>query len=131
MRRPLERLQEGVAYGAGRGDVAIEGDHTLGDVLAHLAPVGQPTDCPGPDFRVFDLPPGMANQIADWTGEAGSVVMEEPIWAEPGRFCARFVLRAGGQSLKSQSGRQDSNLRPSAPKAPALPSCATPRWWEI
>ena len=25
------------------------------------------------------------------------------------------------------SGRQDSNLRPSAPKAPALPSCATPR----
>ena len=32
-----------------------------------------------------------------------------------------------GQSLRSQSGRQDSNLRPSAPKAPALPSCATPR----
>ena len=31
------------------------------------------------------------------------------------------------QSAKSQSGRQDSNLRPSAPKAPALPSCATPR----
>ena len=30
-------------------------------------------------------------------------------------------------SLRSQSGRQDSNLRPSAPKAPALPSCATPR----
>ena len=29
--------------------------------------------------------------------------------------------------LRSQSGRQDSNLRPSAPKAPALPSCATPR----
>ncbi len=26
-----------------------------------------------------------------------------------------------------KSGRQDSNLRPSAPKAPALPSCATPR----
>jgi hypothetical protein len=26
-----------------------------------------------------------------------------------------------------ESGRQDSNLRPSAPKAPALPSCATPR----
>lgn len=28
----------------------------------------------------------------------------------------------------TESGRQDSNLRPSAPKAPALPSCATPRW---
>ncbi len=26
------------------------------------------------------------------------------------------------------SGRQDSNLRPSAPKADALPGCATPRW---
>jgi hypothetical protein len=35
------------------------------------------------------------------------------------------------QSLKSQSGRQDSNLRPSAPKAPALPSCATPRLWQL
>ncbi len=30
-------------------------------------------------------------------------------------------------SCFDQSGRQDSNLRPSAPKAPALPSCATPR----
>ena len=26
------------------------------------------------------------------------------------------------------SGRQDSNLRPSAPKADALPDCATPRF---
>ena len=34
------------------------------------------------------------------------------------------------QPSKSQSGRQDSNLRPSAPKAPALPSCATPRLLE-
>ena len=30
-----------------------------------------------------------------------------------------------------ESGRQDSNLRPSAPKAPALPSCATPRLLDI
>ncbi len=28
---------------------------------------------------------------------------------------------------KNWSGRQDSNLRPSAPKADALPGCATPR----
>ena len=28
----------------------------------------------------------------------------------------------------SWSGREDSNLRPSAPKADALPGCATPRW---
>ena len=33
-----------------------------------------------------------------------------PIWA-------RFGRAFGGQSVKSQSGRQDSNLRPSAPKA--------------
>src|SRR5205814_9133712 len=29
--------------------------------------------------------------------------------------------------LRRWSGRQDSNLRPSAPKADALPGCATPR----
>ena len=29
--------------------------------------------------------------------------------------------------LGEWSGRQDSNLRPSAPKADALPGCATPR----
>ena len=29
--------------------------------------------------------------------------------------------------FKNWSGRQDSNLRPSAPKADALPDCATPR----
>ena len=35
----------------------------------------------------------------------------------------------GGDGAKSEnwSGRQDSNLRPSAPKADALPDCATPR----
>ena len=43
---------------------------------------------------------------------------------------ARLGHAPWGQSLKSQSGRQDSNLRPSAPKAPALPSCATPRRWD-
>ena len=33
-----------------------------------------------------------------------------------------------GTVAMTRSGRQDSNLRPSAPKAPALPSCATPRY---
>ena len=42
-------------------------------------------------------------------------------------FWVPFGCPPEGQSLRSQSGRQDSNLRPSAPKAPALPSCATPR----
>ena len=32
-----------------------------------------------------------------------------------------------GKSLRLQSGRQDSNLRHLAPKASALPNCATPR----
>jgi len=31
--------------------------------------------------------------------------------------CAHFVRISLGLSVKSQSGRQDSNLRPSAPKA--------------
>jgi hypothetical protein len=39
-----------------------------------------------------------------------------------------YPTEAWVETLKSQSGRQDSNLRPSAPKAPALPSCATPRF---
>ena len=30
---------------------------------------------------------------------------------------------------ETQSGREDLNLRPSAPKADALPGCATPRCW--
>ncbi len=47
-----------------------------------------------------------------------------------GRVGRGFDRKPVGQSLKSQSGRQDSNLRPSAPKAPALPSCATPRPFE-
>jgi hypothetical protein len=57
-------------------------------------------------------------------------------------FCRRFVGATCrrehlGRKTRSRerlrckglqkSGRQDSNLRPSAPKAPALPSCATPR----
>ena len=42
-------------------------------------------------------------------------------------FCVPFACPLFSQSLRIQSGRQDSNLRPSAPKAPALPSCATPR----
>ena len=37
-------------------------------------------------------------------------------WDQP-RVWARFGHARLGQSLKSQSGRQDSNLRPSAPKA--------------
>ena len=41
--------------------------------------------------------------------------------------CPHLAHKAGGRSSRIQSGRQDSNLRPSAPKAPALPSCATPR----
>ena len=50
------------------------------------------------------------------------------------RDCRQTYLGRGTRSPErlryrafKKSGRQDSNLRPSAPKAPALPSCATPR----
>ena len=55
----------------------------------------------------------------------------------PGKSCQRHEktrcrLAPGwhmrvGDSLRLQSGRQDSNLRHLAPKASALPNCATPR----
>ena len=55
----------------------------------------------------------------------------------PGKSCQRHEktrcrLASGwhvrvGDSLRLQSGRQDSNLRHLAPKASALPNCATPR----
>src|SRR5438128_11113916 len=35
--------------------------------------------------------------------------------------------RSRRKSLKNWSGREDLNLRPPAPKAGALPGCATPR----
>ena len=46
-----------------------------------------------------------------------------------GESCSydRFTHRRFGDSPRSQSGRQDSNLRHLAPKASALPNCATPR----
>src|SRR4029079_10918486 len=58
-----------------------------------------------------------------------------------GRYCAirggtgrthRWSRRKAAVSalrsvIDEWSGRQDSNLRPSAPKADALPGCATPR----
>ncbi len=39
----------------------------------------------------------------------------------------RSVLTLYGVEVKKWSGQQDSNLRPSAPKADALPGCAMPR----
>ena len=46
--------------------------------------------------------------------------------------CRLFSQKGLGQAnilvmFTKWSGRQDSNLRPSAPKADALPDCATPR----
>jgi hypothetical protein len=40
---------------------------------------GKTPDWPGPDFRVFDVPPAMANQIALWYRETGWDVLEEAI----------------------------------------------------
>src|SRR5258705_9803444 len=44
----------------------------------------------------------------------------------PAELQARILRMAGNQS-ENWSGREDSNLRPPAPKAGALPGCATPR----
>ena len=47
-----------------------------------------------------------------------------------GREVPRWLIaarRRNSRNRKGWSGRQDSNLRPSAPKADALPGCATPR----
>lgn len=44
-----------------------------------------------------------------------------------GRTARQRWRRSGQVRLSKWSGRQDSNLRPSAPKADALPDCATPR----
>src|SRR5450830_468899 len=40
---------------------------------------------------------------------------------------AQTPILPASNLAKCWSGRQDSNLRPSAPKADALPGCATPR----
>lgn len=40
---------------------------------------GKTPDWPGPDFRVFDVPPAIANQIALWYRETGWDVLEEAI----------------------------------------------------
>ena len=49
--------------------------------------------------------PGVVRRAA-WQKKSGPLARPRPIWSE----------------------RQDSNLRPPAPEAGALPSCATPRW---
>src|SRR5271170_223112 len=52
---------------------------------------------------------------------ASLVAASEGLPANP-----RAALRSPGPR-RNWSGRQDLNLRPSAPKADALPDCATPR----
>ena len=51
------------------------------------------------------------------------------------RYSTRFRLSPPQISLengrKQLSGRPDSNWRPPAPKAGALPGCATSRWGEV
>jgi len=56
------------------------------------------------------------------TGWAVSKIDTEP---DLNRIGLQAIIR--GQLLGQWSGRRDSNPRPSAPKADALPGCATPR----
>src|SRR5262249_31123627 len=54
----------------------------------------------------------------------------QPCLQEGGRRSTRRLARGpepGGRVRSSESGREDLNLRPPAPKAGALPGCATPR----
>ena len=48
---------------------------------------------------------------------------QRPSWPQTLLFLHHFATK----SVKKWSGWRDSNSRPSAPKADALPSCATPR----
>ena len=63
-----------------------------------------------------------------WCGRSGFRLRhtgKKPRWCYPQRYPRAKFDRS--ISAKYWSGRQDSNLRPSAPKADALPDCATPR----
>lgn len=113
---------------------------------------GSPVGCRGPSKGLN----GRTQQNAAWmryglpspVGWAGQSWSDGPCapCAQPRQppllapgFCADLAYMPPKQAKKEgprnhrepllslESGRQDSNLRPSAPKAPALPSCATPR----
>ncbi len=71
--------------------------------------------------------------VSNCTWQHGELRAE---YREPFNFLAETIAGtdpsqggggAGTPNLENWSGRQDSNLRPSAPKADALPGCATPR----
>ncbi len=55
--------------------------------------VGKKPDWPGPDYRLFDVPPGVANQIACWFREQGWDVLEEAICGFKGKVCVHFAYR--------------------------------------
>src|SRR5438105_14649539 len=49
-------------------------------------------------------------------------------WGREGGFFSKSLARGSCRMpLRGWSGRKDSNLRPPAPHAGALPGCATPR----
>ena len=88
-----------------------------------------------PDLPVI-LTTGYSDEIAK-SGAGGRAVILKPYRLETLAAAIDQALRrrlsgtayaACQPSLgEGWSGRQDSNLRPSAPKADALPGCATPR----
>ena len=72
---------------------------------------------------------GIAKAIEPLTGKSsnmrGKTVRDLASRDDP-NFDAR-IQSSSRRAVRKWSGRQDSNLRPSAPKADALPGCATPR----
>ncbi|MCP9820665.1 hypothetical protein KBZ18_14350 [Synechococcus sp. Cruz-9H2] len=103
MSEPLLKLIEGEMYLAGSVEYVIREDDSLDDVLAHLVEeagndpehlidlirlrcerryeveVDKKPDWQWPDYRLFDVQPGMANQIARLYWETGWDVLEEAI----------------------------------------------------
>ena len=64
-----------------------------------------------------------------WSTPTGPRSAHAVLENRPGAIdCAAGTMPdLAGHAFDRWSGRQDSNLRPSAPKADALPGCATPR----
>ena len=84
-----------------------------------VLPTRRATDCPsekGKHVRRRAIAARRGPALREWAPLRGSVAVEEK-QKEP--------VGSTGSSL--QSGRQDSNLRPSEPHSDTLPSCATPR----
>jgi len=101
------------------------------EVYGHLAPDYLRAEV---DRLVFSPPSPNARQLGAGAPAAAEAPFAAPLLQDP----AEGAILADGESAKvaesedkKGSGREDSNLRHPAPKAGALPDCATPRGFWI